>query len=1379
MASKIIIAHITEMANDTDWIDWLLKKAGLDFEKLLVASANEFTAALQNQSPDIILFDQAVSSFSATEALATLQEGCYQIPIILIARAEMEETAAALVEKEVDDYILKEWPGRLPIAIRNTLAKYRLKQEQQVILDELNKNERKFKSLIENGIDMVLIIDLHYKPIYISPAFKSVLGYTAGLIQDLDLLQILHPQDRQVVLQKMAQSLNQPGHLIKIQEVRIKHQAGNWCWIDLTLTNWLADPAIQGIVHNLWDVTDRVLSELAKKDSEEKFRSFFENSIDGILLTEKDGAMLAANPAACRIFRMTEEEIFQIGRLGLIDDLDPRLGAGLKQRKTTGKTYADVTLLRKDGSKFPGEVTSSVFKDTWGNERTSIIIRDITERKTAEEKLKSSEEQYKLLFQYSPLPCWIYDLETLQILDVNETAIKHYNYSREEYLGMTVLDMRPAEEIKQFANCINNSKTENEIIRYGTFNHLKKNGTQIKVEVTGYRLNYQARNCMIVICNDITEKENALLNLKEYEAKLLTAQQLAKLGYWEFRFEDQSFYWTDEVFRIWGRDKETFKITSETFYDSVHPDDQEALRNEQTACRAGEIELDIEYRIILPDNSFKWVHNKGVLVKDHNGLPIAIEGTVQDITDRKIVEERLARSEARHRGILQSQTSYIIRTDLQGRYTYFNDKYLNDFGWLYTNRDILGNDPMISIKEYHRQRTIDAIAACLEHPAKVVQVEMDKLTKNGGVRNTLWDYICITDNNGNPTEFQCIGVDISDRVKAEKSLVESNTRYEYVSKATSDAIYDWNIITGQIFWGEGFYALFGYKSEELTFIINSWLDYVHPDDLARVKASLDATIIGSENKWQYEYRFLKADSSYAYVVERGFVIRDENNKALRMVGAMQDITEKKKLEELLNKATKMARIGTYEADLINNTLYWSDMTKLILEVDSDYVPHLDTIFNFYKPGKSRELFIQAFKELMENGKSLDLELQVITRNGKECWVRAMGEVETINNVCTKLYGSFQDIDTRKITEIELLKAYEERENILESIGDAFLAVDKNWLVTYWNNTAAEILQRPREEALNKNFLEVYPDVVDTAVYTYFHKAVNENVAQHFESFYSPLNIWFDVSAYPSVNGLSVYFRDVTQRKLSEIRLQELNNSLQTYTNELVLSNKGLEQFSYIVSHNLRAPVANIIGVADLLNNIDYPEKVKEDLRTGLLDNVKRLDNVIKDLNTILQVKKEISKKKEPVNLAALVQNIQLSIQNLIEKEQVQIDTDFSAAGEFNTIKSYLQSIFYNLIINSIKYRQAHLPPVIQIKSEIVNGKFKIKFRDNGLGINLIKRKDQVFGLYKRFHQNIEGKGMGLFMVKTQVETLGGGISIASEINKGTEFLIEFEYPVKD
>jgi signal transduction histidine kinase len=243
--------------------------------------------------------------------------------------------------------------------------------------------------------------------------------------------------------------------------------------------------------------------------------------------------------------------------------------------------------------------------------------------------------------------------------------------------------------------------------------------------------------------------------------------------------------------------------------------------------------------------------------------------------------------------------------------------------------------------------------------------------------------------------------------------------------------------------------------------------------------------------------------------------------------------------------------------------------------------------------------------------------------------------------------------------------------------------------------------------------------------------------------------------------ISVY--DVTQRKNMELEQQKI-------TSDLLQRNRDLEQFAFIVSHNLRAPVANILGLNMLLQE-NLPEDEKQNILEKISLSTQRLDGVVQDLNTILQVRREVSEIKTQVHFSTLIHNIKESIENILHDSHAVIETDFSQVMSINTIRTYLGSVFFNLITNSVKYAREGVPPHITISTHREGNNIIIRYKDNGRGIDLKKYSEQVFGLYKRFHTQAEGKGIGLFMTKTQVEVMGGKITINSEPNRGTEFTI--------
>jgi signal transduction histidine kinase len=252
-------------------------------------------------------------------------------------------------------------------------------------------------------------------------------------------------------------------------------------------------------------------------------------------------------------------------------------------------------------------------------------------------------------------------------------------------------------------------------------------------------------------------------------------------------------------------------------------------------------------------------------------------------------------------------------------------------------------------------------------------------------------------------------------------------------------------------------------------------------------------------------------------------------------------------------------------------------------------------------------------------------------------------------------------------------------------------------------------------------------------------------------------------------------RHTIEKQNAEIRLQNetLEEEVKERTKELVEYNQQLEQFAFISAHNLRAPVARILGLGNLLELIKSEPSEEYKIVKQLVFSTRELDTVIKDLNTILALRKDNISILTDVNLVEELRLVKMNLEKEIFETEALINEDFSRAPVIRTIKPYLDSILINLISNAIKYRHGARCPVIQIKSEIVENYICLTVDDNGLGINLELFQEKLFTLYSRFHNHVDGKGMGLYLVKTQVASLGGRIEVESEIDRGTTFKIFF------
>lgn len=237
--------------------------------------------------------------------------------------------------------------------------------------------------------------------------------------------------------------------------------------------------------------------------------------------------------------------------------------------------------------------------------------------------------------------------------------------------------------------------------------------------------------------------------------------------------------------------------------------------------------------------------------------------------------------------------------------------------------------------------------------------------------------------------------------------------------------------------------------------------------------------------------------------------------------------------------------------------------------------------------------------------------------------------------------------------------------------------------------------------------------------------------------------------------------DITERKKAEFEMQVLVKRLQT-------RNKELRQFAYMISHNLRTPIARILGLADILGedgdeNAMIIQKIAEE--TG------HLDEVVRDINLILTARDQ-AKRREVVQLEDKVRNVLQDLEKEIRESGAAVTTDLHGIQSIETFKGYLYSILYNLISNAIKYRHTERPPRIHLSIEAKDNAVAISVKDNGMGIDLVKNGNDIFGLYKRFHaEGRPGKGIGLHLVKTHVESMGGEIEIESEVNVGTEFRV--------
>ena len=489
-------------------------------------------------------------------------------------------------------------------------------------------------------------------------------------------------------------------------------------------------------------------------------------------------------------------------------------------------------------------------------------------------------------------------------------------------------------------------------------------------------------------------------------------------------------------------------------------------------------------------------------------------------------------------------------------------------------------------------------------------------------------------------------------------IKESNERYDIVSKATSDTIWDWKIQDDSISWNKGIEGVFGYKENQVGNSSNWWFENIHPEDSIKMSIKLYSFLEQKTEKWQDQYRFRCADGTYKYVLDRGFLLKDKDGKAFRMIGAIQDITKQKEEEQRL-KLLETVITQTKDSVIITEpNLNDENIPKIV------YVNPAFSVMSGYQAeeiiGESPSIFSGPNSDEQEYKKLINA-----IHNKTEC------QVETIS------YKKNKD--------------------------------------EYW---------------VSFSMLPVY----------------NSD---------GELSHWVSIQ------------RDITEEKKQEIEKEQL-------IRELTQNNKDLQQFSYITSHNLRSPLSNLTGLLNLVKDIPIENPELKEILDGFNKSTHLLNETISDLVKVIVIKDNPSIHKESVQLKDVFENVFSQLDFLIGIHKPIIKINFEKVDIFNTNKAYLESILLNLLTNSLKYKSNQHKLKINITANKEGEAVILIFKDNGMGIDLVRNKDKIFGLYQRFHNYPDSKGLGLYLVKSQVETMGGTISVESEVDKGTTFTIIFK-----
>ncbi len=679
---------------------------------------------------------------------------------------------------------------------------------------KLQMSERRFKSLVQEGADLIGILDADACYTYVSPASVSVLGIEPEYFIGKNAFEFIHPDDKETVLAASKRLLTK--RQIKITPYRFLSAGGKWRWLETTITNLTDDAAINGLVVNSRDITERKLAEDLLKQSEAELAEAQRLAKMGSWHFDVKADRLTWSDELYNVFGADKKTFIEThgSFVSLVDASDrERVMQTSKHTQETGTPFIIEYRITT-----PGGEKKIIQEHGYGETDANGLVtrmfgtaQDITERKIAEEELKNSEEKYKYLFQNSPVPLIIWDFETFRIIECNIEAEIKYGYTREEFLQLTIKDIRPSEDIPLIESSAKNEGIYGQIHKK-TWRHKKKNGELMFMNITGHLMDYNGRRVSLALSEDITES----------------------------RYYNQLDLLEKGILESKAANEKSLKEVIEDYLlgiEALHPG---------MLCSLQELHYNKLYNSASPS------------------LPAAFLDAIEGIEIGK---------SAGSCGTAAFFKKKIIVADVQ-----------SDIRWA----------------DYKAIAAKYELKACWSQPI---------LDDAGNVMAT---FACYFREIKTPSAFEEKTIQrashllqvILESDQREKALRISNERFEYVTEATSDIIWDWNLETNGVHYSGNMYKLFGHKPGINYNNLPFYYDHVHPEDRDKVVLYPDAVKNGTFIHWTQEYRFRKADGEYAFVLDKGIVIRDEKGKGIRMVGAMRDITKQKNEELALEESEK-------------------------------------------------------------------------------------------------------------------------------------------------------------------------------------------------------------------------------------------------------------------------------------------------------------------------------------------------------------------------------------------------------------------------------------------------------------------------------------------
>lgn len=393
--------------------------------------------------------------------------------------------------------------------------------------------------------------------------------------------------------------------------------------------------------------------------------------------------------------------------------------------------------------------------------------------------------------------------------------------------------------------------------------------------------------------------------LMKSEERLQRSQQFANIGTWDWNIETGNLFWSNRIWPLFGYDKEVTDTTYDNFMSAIHPDDRNLVSDAVTNCVEKGTSYDVEHRVVWPDGSVHWLHESGDVIRNKENKPVKMLGVVQDITKRKIAEQAVVKSEKQ---LIEAQSLANIGN-------WQADILTGELNWSDEIYRIFGYEPDSF------EPSVEAFHAAVHPDDRAMVNESEKNAEKTGHHDVVHRIVqpdgavryvhelaqAEVDEDGKLIRMSGTVQDITERVVAELHYRDIKERFEFAVEGAGDGVWDWNTQTNVMEFSRLYMEMLGYAENELPNTADTWINSMHPDDLARVQNHLQEYLEGRSPVYSVELRLRCKDNSFKWILCRGTIVnRDIEGNPLRLIGIHSDITQRKDIEQSLIQAREEA-----------------------------------------------------------------------------------------------------------------------------------------------------------------------------------------------------------------------------------------------------------------------------------------------------------------------------------------------------------------------------------------------------------------------------------------------------------------------------------------